>query len=64
MDTIKPEDAIHYEFVKQRKLRAECPLDSSHRAIVRGTDNSGDRVRRCYCFDCERPFKMVGPSSS
>lgn len=58
MDKIAKQDVIHYESVRTPRVRAVCPINPKHRAVVRSTRG---RIRRCYCHDCGRPFKISGP---
>ena len=60
MDSVENDDYTYYGEPKRPVVKAVCPINKEHRAVVR---NTRGKVRRCYCHDCDRTFKMVGPAA-
>ena len=50
----------YYELPPRKVVKAFCPIDPEHHATVKSTVG---RARYCYCDDCDRTFKMIGPST-
>ena len=46
--------------VRSPRVKAECPVNPSHHAVVYRTDG---RVRYCKCNDCGEYWKQGGPEA-